>query len=381
MENKSKSTDYLFSPSDTDNLLLILYHELIFIYDGQKWGQLYINEINLPDTDFKNLKRPGIVEISPKIIGKDFLKSFVVTGGFNPITKTCVKTVYMLNFKKNKLFDEHNKTEIVTYDCLLDFKYGDMKTNRYLHASINVENRFLLLIGGKNEKDWLNSCEYLDLNTGKWEDFSPLKSARANFDSCYIVDQKNNRKSIFLYGGFNGPNNYAENLIEFYNIEINSSGKLKLDEWKNLKIVNESGLNLPKISARFVNYDENILIIGGSDGKHMLKNVYELDLTNGEINKLGELKTPRNNFHVLLRDDYIHLVGGSANKYVYTEYEIENYVEMFTFDLSNRVESTNVAALEEIFLFPIRNFGIDEYEFRQEPGFPYSSSLITKKFY
>jgi hypothetical protein len=380
MDNKSKSTDYLFSTSDTDNILFILYRELIFIYDGQKWGQLYINDINMPDTDFKNLKKPGIVEITPKISGKDFIKSFVVTGGFNPDTKTCVKTVYILNFKKNKQYDTLYKTEIDTYDCLLDFKYGDMKTNRYLHASINIDNRFLLLIGGKNEKNWLDSCEYLDFNTGKWEDFSPLKSARANFDSCYMVDQKCNKKSIFLYGGFNGLNTYADNLIEFCNLEINSSGKLKLDEWKNLKIVSGSDLNLPKISARFVRYDENILIIGGSDGKHMLKNVYELDPSNGEINKLGELKTPRNNFHVLLRDDYIHLVGGSANKYVYNEDEIENYVEMFTFDLSNRIESTNVASFKEIFLFPIRNFGINEYEFIQEPGFPYSSSLITKKF-
>lgn len=379
MDNKPALNDYNYSISDSNNLLLILYHEIIFIYDGEKWGQIYINDINMPVTDFKLLKRPGFVEISPNIIGKEYIKSFLVLGGFNPESKICGKTVYSLNFKKNKQFNELSKTEMITYDCLLDFKFGDMNTSRYLNASINIEDKFVLLIGGKNEKGWLNSCEYLNLSTGKWEDFAALKSARTNFDCCYFIEQKNNTKTIYAYGGYSGPNVFPDNLIEYCNVEI-IGGKLKETEWKNLKIVAENKSSLPKICARLIKFYENILIVGGSDGKHMLNDIFELDPNDGSITKLGELDTARNNFHILLQDEYIHLVGGSAYKYDRNDSMIENYVEKLTFDLNNRIESCPVSVLNEVFLFPITNMAIDESEFLQEPGFPYSTSSMTKKF-
>ena len=46
--------------NENDNMLFILYNQIIYTYDGQKWSQIFINDINLPGTEFKNLKKPSL---------------------------------------------------------------------------------------------------------------------------------------------------------------------------------------------------------------------------------------------------------------------------------------------------------------------------------
>jgi hypothetical protein len=376
METKN-NTNYKFSIEDKDNVLFILYNEIIFMFNGQKWGQIYISDVNMPDTEFKYLKKPGLVEISSGL-GEESAKIFLVTGGFIPESKSCVKTVYLLNFKESTVQDELSKKESTSIDCHLDFKFADMKTSRFLHGSVNIEDKFVLVLGGKNEKEWLSSCEYLDLNSGKWHEFSSLNYPRANFDFLNYFDLKKNTSRIYVYGGYSKINTFAENLIEYIDIE-NVSGELKKTEWKILSLSYDKTLNLPKISTRLVRYDENILIVGGSDGKHMLKDIFEMD-DSFEINKVGELNTPRNNFHYLLKEGDVYAVGGSCNKFSYQDDLIDNYVEKFTFNLSNKIESTNIPAIRDLFLLAIQNLSISEFEFTNEPGFPYSSSIMTKQF-
>jgi hypothetical protein len=336
---------------DNDNILVILYNELLLLFDGQIWGLLYISDVNLPETEFSLLKKPGLTEISAQ---NSFIKTYLVTGGFIPKNKEFVKTVYILNIKKNT-----NMEGVASYDCLLDLKYGDMKSSRFLHGSINLNDQYVVVFGGKNDKGWLNTCEFLNLKNGEWKDFPPMNSARANFD--FLLKQtQDNKIIIYVYGGYSGLGQFSDSLIEYCIIDTKS---IENSQWKNLKLTYDNKLTLPKLSARIINYDENILIIGGSDGKHLIGNVFEWDTSDNQIKELGQLLTARNNFHILIRDGDILLVGGSCKKYSTKEDLIENYVEKFTFNLANQVESTNIPLYKDIFLNTFKNLSIDENEF------------------
>jgi hypothetical protein len=347
--------------NDSNLCLFILFNEILFTYDGSAWSQLYISDINLPGTDFRFLKKPSLVEISPL---KNANKSFLVSGGFNPVNKSFSKTNFVINIIKS---------DTNSFDCLLDFKYSDMTTNRFLHAGINLENKFVILIGGKNEKGWLNTCEYLNLSTGEWKEFPPMNSSRANFDS--LLFSENNKHFIYVYGGYSGVGKFVENLIEICEVNIKT---MQNSKWTALKIKSETA-NLPKIAMRMVRYDDNILIIGGSDGKHLLNNIFELDTQGQEINSLGNLNTPRNNFHLFYREGEVYLVGGSCKDFKYKEDFIENYSEKIYFNLASKIESNDMKVSTDIFLFSLQNFSINPAEFYSEPGFPYYSSLISTK--
>ena len=52
-----------FTFYDKDNELLIIAGMTIFIYNGEKWSNIIINDVNLPDTDFSILKRSSLAEI------------------------------------------------------------------------------------------------------------------------------------------------------------------------------------------------------------------------------------------------------------------------------------------------------------------------------
>jgi hypothetical protein len=75
------------------------------------------------------------------------------------------------------------------------------------------------------------------------------------------------------------------------------------------------------------------------------------------------------------------LVGGSCKDYKYKEDFIENYSEKFYFNLASKIETTDLKVCTDIFLFSMQNLSIYTAEFYSEPGFPYSSSLVSTKLY
>ncbi len=134
--------------------------------------------------------------------------------------------------------------------------------------------------------------------------------------------------------------------------------------------------NLSKIAGRMISYDDNILITGGTDGKHIISDIYELDTNDNNISRVGKLNAPRNNFHYLINNGDMYVVGGTVNHYKMSSDIIENYVEKFTFNLANEIESTDVPVKKNVFSIPM-NLSND---FMKEPGFSYSSSIILKQF-
>ena len=86
--------------------------------------------------------------------------------------------------------------------------------------------------------------------------------------------------------------------------------------------------------------------------------------------------------NLLAKDGYFYLVGGAIKKYEFNESKtvIENYSEKFTFDLNNDIESSLLGVDSSDIIEPLNNFGINSNEYKNEPGFPYNCSIITKQF-
>jgi hypothetical protein len=364
--------------NDDDNVLFILYNEVLFMFNGEKWTQIYISDVNLPGTEFRNLKKPAMAEI---VLKGNYTKSFLVTGGLEMTTFSFAKTVYSLNIK-SAVESENTKDSKgqISYDCLLDFKYGDMKTSRFLHNMLNIDNKFMVVIGGKNEKGWLKDCEALDIATGEWSNIPELNYPRANFD-CLLYNNEG-KYTIYAYGGFESVGKFPDFLIETCEIDLNSKSQI-FSKWKKINLSSSDEIDalnrMPKICNRLVQYDQNILIVGGSDGKHLLQEVFELDPETNEINPLGKLISPRNNFHLLYKEGDVYVVGGSCKEFYHEKDLIQNYSEKFTFNLAGKVETQEIPVLKDIFLFTFENLGIDHREFLNEPGFPYSASVVSKK--
>lgn len=352
-----------FTFYDNDNILLIITNMTLYLFDGTMWLNIIINDINLPGNNFASLKCPSIIELFN--INKDYSKVLMVTGGFNFGVKSASKTVFVLNMKKSQ--------------CQLDFKYSDIKTRRYLHGSANIFNKYALIIGGRNEKDFLTSCEYLSFDKKEWNDFPQLPSPRANF-SVGVMNSK-----VYLYGGYCSLGEFSDKTIEVCDINIEDISK---SIWKSLTIkCNEPSL-IPKLNISLIPYENNMIICGGTNGHQILDRIFEIefDSMSNDIVKmtlLGKLKTPRSSYHSFMKDGEFYLVGGSWKTINFDDNKthINNYTEKFTFDLNNNITSLFIPVASDDIIQPLIHLGLNIAEYKQEPGLPLSCSIITKSFH
>lgn len=357
-----------FSFYDKDNMILIVVSNAVFTFDGEKWNSYPISDINLPGTDFSILKRPSIAEIyQPK--NSQYSKVLLISGGFNMPNKSSSKQNFVLNF-----FHDEKETK-----CILDFKYSDMTTGRFLHSAVNIANKYIILIGGKNEKEYLSSCECLSIDTKKWSQFPSMLSPRANFASCVT-----NNSTIYLYGGYIANGQFNTNKLTSSNVDLSDISKSK---WTELSLKSDKENSMPKACCCILPYEDNIILTGGTNGQNLLSGLFEIKISEMnekevEVDYLGEAKTARNNTHFLMKDGYFYLVGGAIKKYEFNESKtvIENYSEKFTFDLNNDIESSLLGVDSSDIIEPLNNFGINSNEYKNEPGFPYNCSIITKQF-
>lgn len=359
-----------FSFYDQNNMLVIVVDLAVFLFDGKKWESFPINDINLPGTDFNILKRSSIVEIF-QTKDSQYSKVLLISGGYNFQTKSASKQNFILNF-----FHDSAKKET---KCLLDFKFRDMEKGRFLHNATNILNKYIVIIGGKNEKEYLNSCECLSIEEKKWYPFPQLPSSRANFSICVA-----NSNMIYLYGGYESNGKFNSDKLCYCNFDVNDFSKSK---WENIKIKVDDPKILPGACCNMVPYEENIIITGGTNGEHLLDGIFELKISEKEnneisIDNLGKTKTARNNAHILMRDGDFFLVGGAIKEYKFNENKtaIENYCEKFTFDLNNEIESTLISVNSADIIEPLNSFNINASQYKNEPGFPYNCSLLTKQF-
>jgi hypothetical protein len=331
--------------------LFILYNKIFYTFNGEMWENIYINDLTFSDNNFSNLKKPALVEIKAQSAAE---KTFLLSGGFIPSQKLINKTVYIIYLKKDG----------ESYTCNIDFKYPDIKTPRYMHQKIALDDENILVIGGKNDKAWLKSCELLNLTNKKWNDFPSMNLERSNFDVYRLEDK------VYVVGGFSGNCEFAKDLIECLDV--------KSQKWSVIKIKGESIKNLA--CARVTSIDGfNLLILGGFNGSKLEDTIYEFNPDMNEISLLGKLNAPRSNFHLLINDGYVNLLGGSVKEFRRNDGTIENYRERFMFTLTNDIKSEYVPLYQDILLYGLPEYSMNE-ELMSEPGMPYSASIITRDF-
>lgn len=359
-----------FTFYDKDTSLFIIVNMKIFTFNGSTWKNITIDDKNLPNTDFPILRRPNVSEIYQEDPNKKIL---IVTGGFNLQTKSSSKSVYILN-----IF--HDKTDN-TSKAFLDLKYNDNNTGRFLHSSANIANKFLIIMGGRNEKVYHNTCEYLDLVTHKWNEFPSLKTPRANHSTSVINESK-----IYLYGGYESNGIFVKDKLCYCDVNISQPSESK---WLSLeiKMENENQL-LPNACACIFPYEDNFIICGGTNGEHLLNGIFEVKIDDIEnekevpCEKLGELRTPRSNFHMFMKDGDFYAVGGSVKEFFFNEdkKEINNYIEKFTFSLSGKIDSENIKVNSDDLILPLIDININTSSYKNEPGFPFNTSILSKDF-
>lgn len=336
------------------NKLAIFTGKIISFFNGLDWWYNEIVDRESGTEEFQFLRKQAIIEIPPK--EKDCISTFLSTGGLNLTERKVTNHCFLINVKI-----EDN----VPY-YILSLGYPDMISKRCLHNLININNKFFLAVGGKNDNQWLNSCEIFNYESKKWENFPSLKSARSNFDSVLV----NNK--IFVIGGFCEKDKFSENFIEYINLDFNDIMKNK---WDTLKTSISS-----LACSRIYNTNENkFIIFGGCNKNTTIKDIYQFDLTNLNLSKVGELNFGRTNFHYLGVNNTLYVLGGSFK----IEYSGKNYSKITNF--SEKIDLNKLNEIKELQEYDcseqlsiLENYGNDYDKQYYDHGFSLSASLIVK---
>lgn len=336
--------------------LVIVTGKIISFFDGRDWWFSEAIDKEVGTEEFQYLRKQSIIEILPK--DEDCLTCLLSTGGLNLYDKKVINHCFLINVK---LEDK------VPY-FFVSLGYPDMLTKRSLHNTLNIDNKYFLAIGGKNDSGWLKDCEVFNQQSKKWEAFPSMICARSNFDSVIL------NKKIFVYGGFSLKECFSEILIEYceFNTELNKN------KWEAIKIENTS---LPLACSKLFKYKEDkLLIIGGCDKTKLRNEVYEFDYVNNQIGKVTELKNGRTNFHLLPEQNNLFILGGSF-KYEFTDKNgttISNYIEKI--DLKNLNTEKDITEYNMSYQLEIvNNLGNKLDQQYYDPGFSLSASLLLKE--
>lgn len=342
-----------FDLMDSNNELIILAKMSILIFDGKNWKSILINDLKLPNSDIENLLKPSLCEIYQTKEKKE--KIFVLTGGFNLNQKSASKTTFVLNLNNE--------------NCFLDLKFDDLNCARFMHGSINIKNKFVLVFGGKNEKNFVVQNEILDIEQKKWKNFPDLPKPKANFSYCVV-----NENNLFLFGGFEANGKYSENKLIKCEINVDEFEK---SLWKNIILKGKNVDNLPLACAGMFPNDDNIIICGGTNGKEIVDSIFEIDTNEETVEKIGKLNQARSNCHTLMNNGNYFLIGGNMKQFKFNNNEIENYIEKFSFDLNNEIIANSINVKTEQ-IFPKIKDKINFY--KNEAGFSFCASLMSKNY-
>ena len=146
---------------------------------------------------------------------------------------------------------------------------------------------------------------------------------------------------------------------------------------ENIKNLND----LPLACTTLYPNDDTIIFCGGTNGEHMLNSLFEFDPSENTIQNLGKINSIRSNFHCFMLDGDFYAVGGFVKDFIFNDDKniIQNYIEKFTFDLNNNIETNFIQVQSNDIIQPIIQHGDDVNEFKNNPGFPFNSSILTKK--
>jgi len=249
---------------------------------------------------------------------------FIITGGciaqdFIP-TSVCLGLVF-------------NKTE--NYFSL--GKLDPMLYPRYAHCSVIIGQE-LYVLGGlqRNAKNktyhWLNHCEKLEIQGLKdsldiliggedcsfywhqkkpWQPIADMNKPRANF--CAFES----KGKIYAFGGFSGFK-LVEETIERYDPAQN--------KWEILDFAAKlSQVNYKFLAASLLlRADDQIYVIGGSDGTKESSQVLKIDAKSLDLENLKPLNKPRAQAQGYVTSKALYIFGGESSGSTVETYSIKN---------------------------------------------------------
>lgn len=333
--------------------MLLLIGTVICEFDGNDWTYFpLIDQDKISDLVI-SLKCPSLLEIPPKT--QLSLKTILLTGGFDSLQKNTSKLCLTINLNQSD-----NKEE---FFYSLNFGYNDMIKPRYLHKTVNIDNKFFLSIGGKNNTGWLDDCELFLYETRKWIPFDKLNSRKSNFDALQL------NKKVYVFGGFENTNKFSNSTIEV--CDFNITNDVSSIKWK---VINVKFPLLASCRVSNSNQENHLLVLGGCDENQIKKEVYSFDTQKNEFNIVACLNTPRANFHLLNNKNELFIVGGTFKNTNDINNISTNFIEKL--DL-NTLKSVMVPFDQSIFLNNI-SFCVDRNDLNiisTELGLPYSTSI------
>lgn len=340
---------------ETKSKMVLLVGTVICEFDGNDWTYYPLIDQDKISDLIISLKCPSLLQIPPKT--EQTVTTFLLTGGFDTIKKATSKLCLTINRNQSD-----NKEEVF---YSLNFGYNDMITPRFVHKTVNINDKYFLSIGGKNNSGWLNECELFVYESRKWIVFDKMNSKRSNFDAI-LLNQK-----IYVFGGFENVNKFSNHLVEV--CDFSNTNNLSAIKWKALNV------NFPSIACCRVlksNEQNNIFLIGGCDENVMKKELYSFDTQKNELKQVGILNTPRANFHTLYENNDLYIIGGTFKNTSDINNVSSNYIEKFdmkTFKSSLVTMDQNIFSSNISQCVDISDVSIISSEF----GLPYSTSTQT----
>jgi len=343
----------LQSMKETKSKMLLLIGTVICEFDGNDWTYFpLIDQDKIGDLVI-SLKCPSLLQIQPKT--GQIVKTLLLTGGFDLNKKATSKLCLTINANQSE-----NKDDLF---YSLNFGYNDMITPRFLHKTVNIDDKYFLSIGGKNNSGWLDECELFLYESRKWIVFDRMNTKRSNFDAVLL------NKRVYVFGGFENVNKFSNHLIEV--CDFSNTNNLSAIKWK---VINVNFSSLASCRVLKLNQQNNILLIGGCDENQIKKELYSFDTQKNEFKQLTCLDTPRANFHTLNDKNELFVIGGTFKNTNDVNNISTNYIEKI--DMTT-LKSSFVPFDQNIFL---NNISLCVYNndltiISSEFGLPYFTSI------
>lgn len=212
-------------------------------------------------------------------VSKKINNNYVISlGGVTPPFKKASKSVQILNLK-----------------ALSSKKCTKMLEGRIKFDAVVFENK-VFVCGGQNyinqKEKYLKTAELYDVDTDIWKPLPTMSTARYNH-CLYLY-----KRSIFAVGGSDGEN--VLNTIEEFNLTSNN--------WTLIEMVTHEPIILFTITN--TKKEEEILVIGGNNGKMNLSMVVVYNFEKMTSSVIGGIKQPRCQHKMIGYQDDIIIFGG-----------------------------------------------------------------------
>ncbi|XP_050536121.1 kelch-like protein diablo isoform X2 [Daktulosphaira vitifoliae] len=187
---------------------------------------------------------------------------------------------------------------------------------------VSIKNRFLLSIGGRDDKwNLVNSVDIFDFMSLKlnWESTSPMKIGRKNFAVCSYG------KCVYIVGGTDN-HGIELNTIEYYDI-INR-------EWNLIA----ERMTFPRYSCAAVYYKECLYVFGGQDSTKMYNCVEIYDFKKKCWSQIEPIPKGMalTSMNTTILNNIVYFIGGCQNEKDEDDLnEVSNGV--FKFDLQSHI--------------------------------------------